>query len=146
MNKELPLRVAAAQAALDRFVDKPLVWNKADCAILVRHTGRQLGNRIRVLDQAKYRTELGAVKYLRSLGFNGLGDVVDAQGYMPIPPAMRLPSDIVAVRTAGELWDCALTIAVTDTGLLGFVDGVGTAFEPNADQLLKAWRMPVCRR
>lgn len=146
MTKELPYRVKAAQAALDRFVDKPLIWGRSDCAILTRHTGRQLGNRIRVLDAAKYRTEVGAAKYLRSLGFNSLSDVLDAQGFMPIPPAMRLPADVVSVAGDGELWDCALTIAVTATGLLGFVNGVGTAFEPNPDQILRAWRMPLCRR
>lgn len=133
----------AAQACVDRFLGRPLVWGTADCARLVAHDLKQMNIGVPFLKGAKYRSETNAVRELKRLGFSGLIEAVDALGLQRIPIAAATDADIVAFATDGRLWDCALTVVVGPQRVLGFgdIDGelrAGVA-EPNLSSALAAW-------
>lgn len=137
------LKRDAAQACVDRFLGRPLVWGSADCARLVAHDLHQMKIGVPFLKGAKYRSEAGAARELKRLGFSGLMDAVDALGLQRIPVAAATDADIVAFATEGRLWDCALTVVVGPQRVLGFgeIEGqlrAGVA-EPNLSAALAAW-------
>lgn len=141
MTSPLLARQRAAQSCIDRFSGKPLRWGIAECAKLAAHSLHHMKIKVPFLKGAKYRSEAGAVKELRRLGFKGLIPAMDALGLQPIPPAMALPADIVAFEADGRLWDCALAVAVGNGRVLGFAEGVGAVVQPDWNMALAAWRV-----
>lgn len=130
-------RQQAAQATIDRFQGKPLELGKNDCARMATFCLKKLGVKVSLLKLGPYKTEIGAAKVLRDLGFANLTEAVDALGLPRIAPAMALPGDILALRAADGV---ALTVAVGNGRVLGFWEaaGVCTVFQPI--EFETAWR------
>jgi hypothetical protein len=139
--KLIERRVAAAQATLDTYRDKPLVWGECDCARMAAFTLRQLGVRAPLSKFGRYSTALGAIKALKRQGFETLADVVDSLGLVRIPPAAALPADIIALEA--EHGEVALTVSLSGQRVLGFYEVSGHAIagvlQPKA--YLCAWRV-----
>lgn len=137
-------RVHAVEACKVRFVGKPydLKANR-DCIRLAGHSAHKLGRRISLLKGLRYSTEAGALRVMRSLGFNSLIDAADATGLPRIAPAMARPGDWIALATDdANAFGCAMTIAFDNGRVIGFVDGVGAICrvdDPTA--YLGAWRV-----
>ena len=129
----------AAQACIDRFAGKPYAPGKRDCAKLAAHLLHQRGRPVPMLKGVKYATEAAALKTLRGLGFKCLVEAVDALGLERIAPARAMPGDLVALPCEDERWGCALTVAVGNGRVFGFVGGAGHVLQPAA--YLTAWRV-----
>ena len=127
----LILRQCAAQATINRFQGKPLQLGKNDCARMAVFCLKQLGVKFSLLKIGPYKTEIGAAKVLKDLGFASITEAVDALGLPRIAPAMCLPGDIMALKAAGSD-DVALAVAVGNGRVLGFWEaaGVCTVFQP----------------
>jgi hypothetical protein len=127
----LILRQQAAQATIDRFQGKPLQLGKNDCARMAVFCLRQLGVKFSLLKIGPYKTEIGAAKVLRDLGFASITEAVDALGLPRIAPAMCLPGDIMTLKAVGSD-DVALAVAVGNGRVLGFWEtaGVCAVFQP----------------
>lgn len=82
-----------------RFEGKTLRWGVADCVRLASHSAHNLGVAVPLLKGVRYRSELGAAKALKAMGFADLVEAVDAWGLVRIAPAMTWPGDIVAGRS-----------------------------------------------
>lgn len=146
MISPLVRRRDAAQACIDRFNGRPLDWGSVDCAKIAGHLLHKLGIKQRILKGATYRSEIGAIKHLRTHGHAKLADAVDAVGLPPIPPAMAVVGDLLAMPVEGELWDCALVVAVGNGRVLGvYSDGVVRVMQPQVPALF-AWRCDPCQR
>lgn len=127
----LVLRQQAAQATIDRFQGKPLQLGKNDCARMAVFCLRQLGVKFSLLKIGPYKTEIGAAKVLKDLGFASITEAVDALGLPRIAPAMCLPGDIMTLKAVGSD-DVALAVAVGNGRVLGFWEtaGVCAVFQP----------------
>jgi hypothetical protein len=127
----LILRQCAAQATINRFQGKPLQLGKNDCARMAVFCLRQLGVKFSLLKIGPYKTEIGAAKVLRDLGFASITEAVDALGLPRIAPAMCLPGDIMTLKAVGSD-DVALAVAVGNGRALGFWEtaGVCAVFQP----------------
>jgi hypothetical protein len=127
----LVLRQQAAQATIDRFQGKPLQLGKNDCARMAVFCLRQLGVKFSLLKIGPYKTEIGAAKVLRDLGFASITEAVDALGLPRIAPAMCLPGDVMTLKAVGSD-DVALAVAVGNGRVLGFWEtaGVCAVFQP----------------
>lgn len=132
-------RQQAAQATIDRFQGKPLELGKNDCARMTVFCLRKLGVKVSLLKAGTYRTEIGAARVLKGLGFDNLTEAVDALGLPRIAPAMCLPGDVMTLKAAGSD-DVALVVAVGNGRVLGFWEaaGVCTVFQPL--EYVTAWR------
>lgn len=142
MKAPLVIRQDAAQACIDRFSGKPMKWGTVDCGRIVAHNLRHLGIGTSLVKGLKYTNEIGAAKALRSLGFTGLGDAMDALGdrVFRIAPAMATQGDVVGMAAAGELWDMALTVSVGNGRLFGIAHGYAQPFQPDLAFAVAAWR------
>lgn len=131
-------RVAAVQATIDRFRDKPLKLGTDDCVRMAAFALRKQGVRASLLKAGSYSSEVGARRVMKRLGYETLADAVDALGLPRIAPAMALPGDILSLRS--KEGDVALTVAVGNGRVLGFWEaaGVCTVFQPV--EYADAWR------
>ena len=93
----LMLRQQAAQATIDRFQGRPLALGKDDCVRMTVFCLKKLGVKFSLLKIGPYKTEIGAAKVLKDLGFAGITEAVDALGLPRIAPAMCLPGDSMAL-------------------------------------------------
>lgn len=80
---------------------RPFVWGKHDCALFAAgavkaQTGRDPARGLR----GRYRSAAGAMKHLRKLGHEDLGDLVAAQ-FQEIKPAFAQVGDIAVVDGDG---------------------------------------------
>jgi hypothetical protein len=132
-------RQQAAQATIDKFQGKPLELGKNDCARMAIFCLKRLGVKVSLLKLGRYKTEVGAARVLKDLGFANLTEAVDALGLPRIAPAMCLPGDIMTLKAAGS-HDVALVMAVGNGRVLGFWEaaGVCTVFQPTEYEA--AWR------
>ena len=128
----------AAQACIDRFVGKPMAWGKRDCATLAAHLLHQYGIAVPMMKGLKYSTDVGAARALKRTGFACLISAVDSLGLQRIAPAAARTGDLIGLPCEGGPWGCALTVAVGNGRVLGFVDGVAHILQPAA--YLTAWR------
>jgi hypothetical protein len=133
----------AAQACIDRFAGKSYEPGKRDCAIMAAHLLHQRGIPVPVMKGLKYSTEAGAVRALKRTGCEDIIAAVDALGLERIAPASARTGDLVGLPCDGGPWGCALTVAVGNGRLLGFVGGLAVVFEPK--EFLTAWRVS-CRK
>lgn len=127
----LILRQSAAQATIDRFQGLPLQLGKDDCVRMTIFCLKKLGVKVSLLKIGPYKTEIGAARVLKALGFDSITEAVDALGLPRIAPAMCLPGDIMTLKAAGS-HDVALAVAVGNGRVLGFWEaaGVCTVFQP----------------
>jgi hypothetical protein len=138
----LKVRQAAAQATFDRFDGAAFRWSSNDCARLAAFVVRRLGHRPKMPKAGTYSSALGARRALKAAGFDSLEAALDAMGFERIPPASALPGDIVAIPGVGD-WS-ALTVALGNGRVLGFMDGRAGAMQPKL--YVCAWRVPPCPR
>lgn len=103
-------RVAAAQATLDRFKDRPFAFGSDDCARMAVFHLRQLGFKPRIAKAGSYSTLLGARRALARAGFATLADAVDAQGLLRIPPAAAAVGDLLMVPGVDDLGALAVAL------------------------------------
>jgi hypothetical protein len=134
-------RVAAAEATLAAFRDKPLVWGVCDCARMAAFTARQLGVRAPLSRFGRYSTAAGAQRALKRQGFDTLAEAVDSLGLLRIPPAAALPADLIALDA--EDGGVALTVHLAHDRVLGFaeLDGRHVAGVLKPTGFVCAWRV-----
>lgn len=131
----LQAKVAAAQARLDAFKDRPFSWGEFDCARLVAPLLRDLGYKPGLARAGSYGTEARALRGLRKAGFKTLADALDDIGLIRIPPAATVAGDIVGLP-ADDRWGESLALALGNGRLLAVKDGVFQVVQP--DHLLIA--------
>lgn len=146
MTPPLILRRDAAQSTLDRFLDKPFAWGKADCVRMVAHNLRALGYRPNLARGGSYSSEVAAKRALKAAGFTRLEETMDGIGLPRIPSASALVGDIVAL-TADDDWP-ALGVALGNGSVLAFNAHTGRAgvCKPAAADIVAAWRADPCRK
>ena len=136
----LILRQRAAQATVDRFQGKPLQLGKNDCVRMTVFCLKKLGVKFSLLKIGPYKTEMGAAKALKDLGFDNLTAAVDALGLPRIAPSMCLAGDIMALP-ADHNGNVGLAVSVGNGRALAFWEGAGgicTVVQPV--QYSRAWR------
>jgi len=102
MKPEVIRREAAVRACKARFEGRALVWGSADCVKLIACLMHKLGVAMPLLKGVRYRSELGAAKAMKALGFADLVEAVDALDLVRIAPSMAWPGDIIAGRGAED--------------------------------------------
>lgn len=133
-------RVAAAQATLDRFKDRPFRWGREDCARMTAFHLRRLGHKVKLPPTDGYRTPKAALAALRARGFENLLAAVDAHGFERIPPAAATVGDIIACPGEGP-FGAALHVALGNGRTVGYhEDAVGAAVLQPIDYVA-AWRI-----
>jgi len=136
---EMTRRVEAAQATLDRFIDKPFTWGKNDCARMVAFHLRKLGHRPALAKAGSYRSALSARAALKRLGHEGLADALDALGLARIPPAAAVVGDILEIPGSDALG--ALAVAVGNGRVIGYHEDATGAVVVQPTSFLSAWRV-----
>jgi hypothetical protein len=141
MSKPILLRrQRAAAACLKRFDGRPFDWKRNDCVRVVRHDLHHLGVGVPFLKGLRYGTPLGARRALKAAGFADLLEGMDATGLPRIGAASALIGDVIAIPTdEPEPWGAALTVAVGNGRVFGFLNGTGQVFRPKA--FTAAWRV-----
>ena len=149
MSEQLLIRrVRAAESAVTRFSGKPFKWGENDCIRLVAHTMRELDLTPNLAAGGFYSTMLGAKRALRRAGHEKLETLIESWGLVPMPSAMTLPGDVVALPGKEGGWP-ALAVTLSNGRLLGFLAGAdgargeGTVMEA-AVQLVGARRADRC--
>jgi hypothetical protein len=141
MAKPKPIilqRRDAAQAAVQRFKDRPHRWSSNDCARMVAFTLRKLGHKPPMPRAGSYRSALTARKALHAAGFKSLEDALDGMGLPRIGWASAVVADIVAME--GEDGWLALGVAVGNGRVLAYhVDAPGAVIVQPTNVLI-AWR------
>jgi hypothetical protein len=89
---------------------------------MAAHLLHQYGVAVPVMKGLKYSTEAGAARALKRTGFADLIDAVDALGLERIAPAAARTGDLIGMPCDGP-WGCALTVAVGNGRVFGFLDG-----------------------
>lgn len=136
-------RVAAAQAAVDRYLGRPLAWGKDDCVRLAAFALRKQGRAVSLAKGGSYSSLRGALAALDRAGFASLEAAVDAQGLERIAPAFVLPGDLIGLQAAEDGPWLALTVALGNGRVLGFQDGSCKVLQPRLDLAARAmaWRV-----
>jgi hypothetical protein len=144
-------RQEAAEATLNAFIGKPMVWGSADCVRLAAFNLRHMGRPPPLRKGGAYKTEAGARAALKRAGYADLAEALDGIGLERVPFAYHMMGDIVALPGRGG-WH-ALNVAVGNNKLLGFADdGICRAGEPRLQALFDAghelitWRATPCPR
>lgn len=141
-------RVAATQRIVDEWRYRPFAWGVADCGRLAAAMLTALGHSPRLARFGYYRSAAGAARSLRRRGFSDVGGVLDDLGLTRIPQASALPGDLVGFRQVELGQDLAVSVAVGNGRVLGFMDnGDGAVlchvFPPRMDAAAAdylAWR------
>ena len=132
----------AVEAVRARFIGKSYDPRAhRDCVRMAAHAARQMGHRISILKGIAYKTEAGALKAMRKLGFRDLVEAVDATGLLRIAPAMALPADILAFP-ADDAFGCCLYVYAGNGKAHGYLDGHGIGVTVTLSQpAIAAWRL-----
>lgn len=137
---EIEKRVAAAQATLDRFKDRPFNWGDADCGLMIAFHLRQLGIRPKLAKAGSWTSPLSARRSLRRLGAETMPQWADSR-FKRIPPAAALVGDLIELPGDHELG--ALTIAMGNGRVLGFHEAAIGAAVLQPVEFVAAWRVKV---
>lgn len=111
-------RVKAAQATKDHFYGRLLEWGEVDCLEIASFCLKQLGHKAPTKGVAKYKNERGALRALKTSGYESLVEAVDGFGLSRIAPAAAMAGDIIAYPGEG-FGGFALGIALGDNKILG---------------------------
>lgn len=132
-------RVAVANACLAQFEGREHEYGKADCLRLAASCLKRMGHQVPLSKIGFYKTEIGALRALKRMGFTNMIEAMDAQGFPRIAPSKAWPADIVAIA-APDPWKGALTVKLAGAGVVGSIQG-----EPFAalevKQAVAAWRI-----
>lgn len=134
-------RAAAVKACEARFLGKPFeVASKRECVRLIAHALHHAGVKVGPLKGANYTTLAGAVRTLKKRGFKDLIEAVDSLGLKRIPPASAIAGDIIALPS-GDAFGCALTLAVGNGRVMGWLEGSPLCRAMQPTEYLAAWRL-----
>lgn len=136
----LEQRVAATQATLDDWKDRPFDWKaNSHCVRMVTEHLRRMGYKPPLSKGGSFDTPLGAKRALARAKVKTLGEAVDLLRIERIPPAMAIVGDIIELP--GEAPFGALTVALGNGRVLGWhEDAAGCAvLQPLA--FVSAWRV-----
>jgi hypothetical protein len=143
-------RNVAAQATIDRFLNKPFAWGSEDCAHLVAYNLRALGHADPLANIATYATRRNAIKAMRKAGISDMASHLETTlGFERIPAAMALPGDIVGFTCSEEDTEkgwLTLGVAIGHDRILAFspdaicVPAASSQF--TGGHLTHAWRVP----
>lgn len=135
------LRLKVAQGCMDRFDGKRFDPGlRRDCVRLAAHALHLAGVKVAPLKGVRYANLAGAVRALKRTGFATLVEAMDATGLTRIAPAAAITGDILALPS-DDVFGAALTVAVGNGRVLGWLAGDDAArpMQPNA--YLAAWRL-----
>jgi hypothetical protein len=143
----LTLRVKAAQAAVDKYDGRDLVWGECDCIRPAAFVARQLGRKFPLAKAGRYSSLKGAVLAIKRTGFDTLEAAIDDLGFPRIGYASALPGDLLALPGAGSDW-VALFIYLGNGRALGFGDRDGREVcgVVKETEALWAWKVDPCPR
>lgn len=134
-------RVAVANACLAQFEGREHEYGKADCLRLAASCLKRMGHQVPLAKIGFYKTEIGALRTLKRLGFANMIEAMDAQGFPRIAPSKAWPADIVAIA-APEPWVGSLAVKLAGAGLLGSMEGYPfAAIDPTVHIPVAAWRV-----
>ena len=135
---EMVRRIDCTTQIVAQYINTSFAWGRHDCVRMAVAHIRRMGHRASLLKGGTYTSEFGAIKALKRAGFDTLEAALDAR-FDRIAPAAALPGDLIGLASSGD-WP-ALTVAVGNGRVLGFMEGVCGIMQPNAYKL--AWRVPV---
>lgn len=136
---EMLRRVAASQATLDEFKDKPFKLGERDCVRMVAAHLRRLGYKVKLPSRGSYRTPLSARKALQDRGFATVAAAMDAMGLERIPVALALVGDVVSGAADDPLG--ALGVLLGNGRLVGYHEVAVGACVMQARHMDIAWRV-----
>lgn len=138
MTFTLQQRADALQATKDHFDPHPFAWGRWDCARMLDDYFRRLGAPWPLDRIGPYSSAAGAVRFLRGLGFESMGDVMNSR-LSPIPPAFAWLGDIIEFEAEHVVG--ALGIALDNNAVYCYVPDCP---EPRAARIIqpkRAWRV-----
>lgn len=135
---EMVRRVAATQATLDRFRDRPFRWGSNDCVRLAAFHLRKMGHKPQLAKAGSYRSALAARSALKRAGYADLAAALDALGLVRIPPAEAWVGDIV-MGASGDAFG-ALGVMLGNDAMIGFHEHAPGATVLRRVVLDTAWR------
>ncbi|SEM63035.1 hypothetical protein SAMN05192583_0895 [Sphingomonas gellani] len=138
-SPEMVRRVAAAQATLARFRDRPFRWGSNDCARMAAFHLRQMGHKPQLAKAGSYRSALAARAALKRLGFATLAEALDAIGLQRVAPAEAWVGDIV-MGDSGDVFG-ALGVLLGNEAMIGFHEHAAGATVLRHVHLVSAWRL-----
>lgn len=151
MQFDTVIRAQAAQATIDKFFSKPLIWGKRDCVRMAAFALMEMGHADQLRGVKSYSTPLGAKRAMKAAGVKDFAAHLDRMGFERIGYASALPGDLVGFPGAFHRADdesLALGVFIDHNRILGFAPGPNGAVcgWASADQVVThAWRVPVLR-
>lgn len=136
---EMVRRVAAAQATLDQWKDKPFRLGTRDCARLVASHLRRMGHKVRLPPSGSYASVRSAAKALRGMGYANLSEAMDGLGLERIAPAAALPGDVIALPDETPVG--ALAVVLSNRRVVGYHEDCVGAEVLQPVEYLAAWRL-----
>jgi hypothetical protein len=137
----------AAQATLDRWADKPLVWSTSDCARMIAYHVRRMGYQPPLPKPGSYRTPEAGMRMLKRVtGFSRMDDVIEKKmGFMPIPYAAAITGDLCAMPPDDHRDWPAMFVVLDNGRVLGFISDENGArclvATPIPGAVTGAWRV-----
>jgi hypothetical protein len=138
---ELIQRVAAAQASLDAWRDKPFKLGKVDCVRFVAFHLRRMGHQVKLPPAGSYGSLLTASRRLAERGHADLPAALDAMGLERIAPAAAWPGDVIALPADSPIG--ALAVALSNGRVAGFHEDTAGVTVLQPMEFVAAWRVPV---
>lgn len=124
----LELRVNSTKKTYDKFIGKPLVLGKTDCARMCAFHLRSLGHKFSLLKGGHYTNEVGARLALKKLGVSSLSEIMDQHFPRYDAPIEAMVGDIMCVRGAGDMGD-SMQVVLHRGQVLGLNQGVFAELE-----------------
>lgn len=140
-SPEMIRRVAAAQATLNEYKDRPFRLGVRDCVRMAAAHLRRLGHAVKLPPEGSYRSRKAALRLLAERGYGSLAEALDGFGFDRIAPAAALAGDIVQLPAVDELG--ALAIALTNGRIIGYHQDAAGAVVLQPVQMVAAWRVPA---
>jgi hypothetical protein len=134
MIPELEQRRRATQATVDKYGARAFKWGSCDCAKIAAFHARKFGWKV---PAPKYRSALGAAKYLKGMGCETLPDLIDRIGLKPIAPAFALTGDIVSFASDERIG--AVGIVIGNGNMMAFHEAHETPVIMSMTNIDRAW-------
>lgn len=131
--RDWPMRL---EEVIERYQDGAFAWGVRDCFTLPMDVAAALTDVDPWADERTYKTEIGAARKLRRLGFADVADAFAAK-FSEIPATLAQRGDIGAVVDASG---AACGVVVLGTLVAGMSPAAGLTFLPRA-RLVRAFRM-----
>lgn len=105
--------IARLQAFIEDWDYAPMIWGESDCACMAAAVLREVYGRETILGKPRYRTEQGALRYMKALGVADLAAGMDTAADR-IGLAYAMPGDIIGFPTDAPRWGVSLGLMVSD--------------------------------